>query len=67
MFLFCSVSDRSYSNSSCSNSFLGPNTVSSKNWTDSDALISGLFVVANERVLNDPIAVGVPTSLLVLI
>ena len=50
-----------------SNSFLGPTTVNSKNWTDVDGLISGLFVVANDRVLNEPVADGVPVSVLVLI
>ena len=61
-----SVSDKSYSNNKFSNSFLGPNTVSSKNWTDVDGFISGLLVVAKDSVLKEPIAVGVPRSLLVL-
>ena len=46
---------------------LGPYTVSSKNLMFVDELTSGLFVLAKDNVLKEPIAVGVPTSLLVLI
>ena len=44
---------RSYSTNNVSRSSLLPYTVSSKNWTDSAGLISGLFVVAYERVLKE--------------
>ena len=67
IFLLYSESESSYSSKSCSSSSFLPETVSSKNCTDSDGLISGLLVVANDRDLKLAIAVGVPTSLLVLI
>ena len=67
MFLLYSESERSYSNANNSSSLLLPNTVNSKNRTDSDELTNGLFDFANDNVLNEPIAVGDPPSDLLLI
>ena len=41
--------------------------MSSKNLTVVEGLINGLLVLANDKVLKDPIAVGEPPSDLVLI
>ena len=66
IFLLYSSSAKSYSSNNSSNSSLEPNIVSSRYWTDSDELTSGLLVVANDNVLKEPIAVGEPPSALVL-
>ena len=57
-----SWSAKSYSNANSSNSLLLPKIVSSKNWTDTDELINGLFVVAKDNVLKELVDVGVPES-----